>query len=272
MTEEKASPYALVLKYESEFAASLPSHLTRQGEGWTKQVAALTRNDGIAKALRQGAMPSFIAALRTAARLGLAPGSEEFYLVPFGNKVEGIIGYQGQVELMFRAGAVASVVCEIVRERDEFAYTLGVDRLPLHRFDPFASKAERGEKRGVYAYAIMTNGAVSRVVVMGAEEVAEHKAVSKTANRADSPWQKWPDAMWRKTAVHELAKWVPTSPEIIRVQVKAAHDGLTGRNDLDPTGALPEPDGLALDAGDVIDGEIVEDEPTVDEVTGEVLE
>ncbi|MCT4574537.1 recombinase RecT, partial [Bacillus thuringiensis] len=53
----------------------------------------------------------FLFAMHSAARLGLEPGTDEFYLVPFAPKkgqprvILGIPGYQGLVELMYRAGA-----------------------------------------------------------------------------------------------------------------------------------------------------------------------
>ena len=109
-----------------------------------------------------------MAALLDAARLGLEPGTEQFYLTPRKVKgqleVLGIVGWQGYVELMYRAGAVSSVVAEVVYAGDRFRFQPGKDDVPDHEIDWDAE--DRGKLRLAYAYARMKDGSTSKAVVL----------------------------------------------------------------------------------------------------------
>jgi recombination protein RecT len=215
------TPTGLIKQYMTDFATVLPSHIKadtwvrvaqgalkkgkRQGDRFELEIAA-ANNPGV-----------FLASLLDAARLGLEPGTEQYYLTPrkVGVRVEilGIVGYQGHIELMYRAGAVSSIVAEVVRERDDYRYNRGVDEVPVHGFPPFSGAATRGKLVGVYAYARMKNGAVSRVVELGVDDIERIKASSQGTKSEYSPWVNHEAAMWLKSAVRQLQKWVPTSAE-----------------------------------------------------------
>lgn len=242
-------PGALIKRYEGDFATVLPSHV-RPDTFVRLSQGLLRRNDQLRKVAEQNPR-SFMAALLDCARLGLEPG-DTYHLVPFGNEIVGIADYTGEIELIYRAGAVSSVKAEIVYENDTFVYRPDMDR-PEHEVDWFAN---RGAMKGVYAYAIMKDGATSRVVVMNETEINKIKAVSKTASRKDSPWQVWPDRMWLKTAVHQLQKWVPTSAEYITAQLSAVAKAQTA---VAPTGEPLPPPNVDVDTGEVHEGEVVED-------------
>lgn len=242
----RQTPGALIEKYRSDFATVLPSHI--KAETWVRLAqGALKRNEKLERAAT--ANPgSLLSTLLDAARLGLEPGSEEFYLVPFGSEVTGIVGYQGEIELIYRAGAVASIKAEIVYTNDHFRFDPSM-ATPEHQPDWFG---DRGEMLGVYAYASLVNGSTSRVVVMSREDVERAKAVSRGANASDSPWKKWPEAMWRKTAIHELAKWVPTSAEYREAVRKDARAGIKpGEHKTAP---------VDVETGEILDAELVEDD------------
>ncbi|WP_030777812.1 recombinase RecT, partial [Streptomyces sp. NRRL F-2664] len=131
--------------------------------------------------------------------------------------IQGIVGYQGIIELIYRAGAVSSVIVETVHEHDTFSYVPGRDERPVHEIDWFGT--DRGPLVGVYAYAVMKDGATSKVVVLNRSQVMEAKAKSDGANGKYpqySPWNTNEEAMWLKTAARRLAKWVPTSAEYMR--------------------------------------------------------
>lgn len=281
---------ALVKRYGDSFTAVLPSHL--RGATWLRVAQAALkrgkpadpRNPGGPTELEVAANnnpPAFLAALLDAARLGLEPGTESFYLIPRrgpGGKtyVQGIVGYQGLVELMYRAGAVTSVVAVVVHERDRFEYVPGRDRIPLHEVD--WDLEDRGRPRLVYAYAFMGGGAVSQVVVLNRADIDRIKATSAGASSTDSPWRKHEASMWLKSAVRQLAKWVPTSAEYVRIHAEA--DAI--RAGAPAPGPVDIPD---IPAGwtertlsDVVDAELEDDTgpiPTevgnVDPDTGEVL-
>ena len=224
------SPRAMVANYKDDFAAVLPSHVkvdvfVRVAQGALKR----GRKQGnryeleIAAANNPGA---FMSALLEAARLGLEPGSAEFYLTPRKVKgqleILGIVGWQELVELMFRAGAISSVVAECVYSNDTFSYRPGRDDVPEHDID--WDSDDRGTLRLVYAFARMRDGSTSRVVVMNRAAIAKVKESSQGSETDYSPWQKHEASMWLKSAVRQLAKWVPTSAEHLREQLRAERD------------------------------------------------
>ena len=227
--EEKPRASALVAQYKQDFTTVLPSHLradtwVRVAQGALKRGKAEMRNGQStgrteleAAALNNPA--AFLSAMLDAARLGLEPGTEQFYLTPRSVKgrseILGIIGWQGYVELMYRAGAVATVVARVVREKDDYQYQEGVDDVPRHTYQKFAGQKVRGKLVGVYAYAKMQNGAISQVIELGQEDIDRIKKSAQGAESQYSPWQQHEEAMWLKSAVRQLAKWVPTSAERI---------------------------------------------------------
>jgi recombination protein RecT len=255
------SPAGLIKQYSQSFAQVLPSHIkadtwVRLAQGALKRgkrgqdgrfelEAAAANNPGV-----------FLAALLDAARLGLEPGTEQYYLTPRKVKgrleILGIVGYQGHIELIYRAGAVSSVVVQVVHEYDEYRYNRGLDEVPLHRFTPFARDANRGRMIGVYAYARMKDGAISQVVELNLDDIERIKKSSQGADSEYSPWQNHTKAMWMKSAVRQLQKWVPTSAEFRMELARALAEANRAASapEMPPGTELPAPD---------IDGEVVEE-------------
>lgn len=235
------------------FSSILPSHVdARSFVGLAK--AHLRKDRKLAEAA--DADPAgYMIALSECARLGLVPG-DTFHVVPFkkrggGYDFTGIVDYTGEIELIYRAGAVSSVKAEIVYANDAFDFSPDMDR-PAHSPDWFG---DRGDMIGVYAYAVMKDGATSRVVVMSRPEVEKVKAVSKTKDFDDSPWRVWEDRMWLKTAIHQLQKWVPSSAEYRREQLRAAVEADNLRAPRTAPAAVFQP------PEDIQDAEVVETWP-----------
>lgn len=256
------SPGTLVQRYHQDFADVLPSHV--KPETWVRlAVGALRRDPKVAEAAGNNT-GAFMAALLTAARLGLEPGTEQFYLVPQSprkgapKEILGITGYQGLVELMYRAGAVASVIVEAVRENDKFSYVPGRDERPIHEIDWDA--ADRGKLKLVYAYAIMKGGATSKVVVLNRSRINEIKAKSASARSDYSPWTTSEEAMWLKSAARQLAKWVPTSAEYIREQLRAVRDVAAERPQVAPAAAAQQVQNTETGPTDTGTGEVLQAE------------
>lgn len=272
VAKQDNGPGALITRYSSSFARVLPSHI--KPETWVRLAEGALRrgkrlDDGrfeleVAAANNPGV---FLASLLDAARLGLEPGTEYYYLTPRKVKgrleILGIVGYQGYIDLMYRSGAIGSVVVKAVREHDEYEYTPGMyddqrparwqgpQEVPFHRYPKFARDAVRGDLIGVYAYARMKDGAVSQVVELDADDIARIKAVNPMSDTAYSPWKNWEEAMWLKSAARQLRKWVPTSAEYRReeARVKAEFESVRQEHALPP--APQEPD--------VMDGEVVDE-------------
>ena len=165
------------------------------------------------------------------------------------------------------------MVAECVYEGDEFDYQPGRDEKPRHRIDWDAES--RGKLRLVYAYAHMRAGAVSKVIVLNRAAINKIKSSSQGSDSDYSPWRQHEDAMWLKSAVRQLQKWVPTSAEY-RDQLRTdAVEIQRARAEAERPqfGGQPMPH-VNTDTGEVyddepVDAEIVEDpatehDPTLD--------
>ncbi len=222
------SPRGLIEQYSQDFAMVLPSHI--KPETWIR-----VAQGALKKGKKQGDKfeleiaaannpAAFLSALLDAARQGLEPGTEQYYLTP--RKVQGKLeilgmrGYQGEIELMYRAGAVSSVIVEVVRDKDSFRYVPGRDEFPVHEID--WDSDDRGDLRLVYAYARMKDGAFSKVIVMNRSEMARIKGFAQGTSSDSSPWNTSTEAMWLKSGAHQLRKWVPTSAEYLTNLARAA--------------------------------------------------
>lgn len=268
--QKPVTPGALVVKYKQSFVSMLPSHLreAKGGDTWIASVESVLRTNAEVAQAAANDPGAFLAALVPAAQRGLTPGTEEFYLVPFAPKkgqpriIQGIIGYQGLIELIYRAGAVSSVIVEVVKANDTFNYSPGRDDRPQHEVDWFGG--DRGALIGAYAYAIMKDGAYSKVVVIGPDEIKKSMAKSASAHSDYSPWKTNPEAMWLKTAARQLAKWVPTSAEFRRQALRDAQAVMDERHRVETIQVGMAAD-LPIPARETVVGEVV------DPVTGEVF-
>lgn len=221
-------PEAIVRQHKEDLTLVLPSHV--KGETWMRLAYGALRSNQQLMQVATRNPGSLMTALQECARLGHEPAGKNFYLVPFGNEVQGIEGYRGVVERIYRAGAVKVVHAEIVYANDEFVWEPGTidthqpprwegpQRVPFHRADWFA---DRGEVKGAFSYGIFQDGTPSRVVVINRTYIDKVRAESKGSDRASSPWVKWFDQMVLKTVAHRLEPWVPTSTEWRKEQLRA---------------------------------------------------
>lgn len=271
--QQKSNALVVMDQYKPQLLQVLPSHMRGSGlaEGWFASAQAALRKNPDLFAAAAANPGSLMNALNEAARLGLAPGTDEYWLTIRKDKgkpqVLGIVGYQGEIELIYRAGAVSSVVVEAVRENDHFQWVPGEMTKPRHSppAGNWFTAADRGQVIGAYAYAIMRDGAVSEVVIVDDQRIDRAIQASPTGNSSYSPWKSDYRAMVLKTAVHDLAKWVPTSPEYAREQLRAQRDvALEGPDPWARVGPplVPDVTGLAevpyTDSGAVVDAEVID--------------
>jgi recombination protein RecT len=130
------------------------------------------------------------------------------YLVPYGKEATFQIGYLGLIELAYRSGKVKAISAHCIYESE-------VDKVKVSRIDgqykvehPFSYVPPSGKMVAVYASAII-DGIGSQTVVLRADEVERLRAVSKAPN---SPaWKNHYEAMAKKAAIRQLAKYLPKS-------------------------------------------------------------
>lgn len=192
----------LIERQKPEIARALPRHMNPDRMARIA-VTVLRQTPQLARCNPA----SFLGALMTAAQLGLEPGPlGEAYFVPFGRDVTFIPGYKGLIKLAWQSGQLADIWAEVVYENDEFDYQLGLHRDLVHR----PAQGDRGEPTHVYAVARLKDGGTPFVVLSRAE-VEDIRSRSKASK--SGPWVTDWAAMSKKTAVKQLAKWLPMSSE-----------------------------------------------------------
>lgn len=207
LAQRDAGPEALVHQHRDDLTLVLPSHI--KGETWMRLATGALRRDENLRRVASRNPGSLMNALLECARLGHEPGTEAYYLVPFGSEVQGVEGYRGVIERIYRAGAVKAVKAEVVYANDHFEYSPDMDR-PIHKPDYFA---DRGPIVGAYAYGVFQDGSTSKVVVINRAYIDKVKKESRGSNSATSPWVKWEEGMVLKTVARRLEPWVPTAVE-----------------------------------------------------------
>ena len=255
-TAETAAPISEMLAKRDQFAAVLPKSVDVDAFLGTA-AAALYADEDLMKAATKHPVSLIVTLLKCAA-LGHMPGTDEYYLHIRKGKVTGTEGYRGVVERMYRSGAVRKVIVREVCAKDKFRFIEGVDDRPIHSsggsgdtggdFFGADGSRDRGAMVGVYAYAELMTGAVSRVVLLGRDDVMAAREESDSKDSGYSPWNRLdagpghPEltgrSMWLKTGAKRLEPWVPTSAEYRREQLRATA----------AAGTLPDPSRAALSA------------------------
>lgn len=141
--------------------------------------------------------------------LGLEPGGVlgESYLIPYGSEVTLQIGYRGLLKLARRSGQIAKCAAHVVRENDEFDYSLGLEPDIIHK--P-ALDEDRGDLKYAYFVAKLTNGEFQDPEVMNRREIEAIRERSQAwKSGRKSPWETDPDMMWRKTVAKRGTKYLP---------------------------------------------------------------
>ncbi len=217
----KPSPLARVKEQfetrQGEFALALPQHIPV--ERFVRVVmTAVQRNPDLANADR---VSLFNAAL-LAAQDGLLPDGRDGALVIYNTRVKGKDGERDQwvsavqwmpmiagvLKKARNSGELSSIEAHIVREADEFRFTIGVDDIPFHNPNWFG---DRGKVIGVYAFAKLKDG-TRQCEVMSYSDVEKVRSASKSKDKG--PWVDWWEEMARKTALRRLLKRLPTSADL----------------------------------------------------------
>jgi recombination protein RecT len=213
---------------------------------------------------------SLMIALVDCARLGLVVG-DTYHLVPFWDKhagchiVTGIRDYKGEIELIYRSGMVDAVFAYVVRGHegaktpDRFRWAPGMV-FPEHVIadDGLADPADRGHLRGAYAYARLTAGGYSPVIVMSRSQVLRTRPDKAPEEFWGPPWPdegRNTEAMWLKGPVHRLFPRVPHSTEYVAEMQRANASAAEASRSL----GLPVPGVSALagpDMGRMLEGAV----------------
>lgn len=168
---------------------------------------------------------SILQCVYEAAKAGLEPdtGTQECHIIPRRNKGQMeatfLIGFRGAMILAKRGGGGAQQIwSQAIRVNDEWEAPEGSSMTLVHKVPRIEGVPMRDKERGkiiaAYACARFKDGFVQTEIIYQDDiDIAK-----KTAHiYAGSPWNHHESAMWRKTAVKRLTKYLTTSPEIARI-------------------------------------------------------
>ena len=142
--------------------------------------------------------------LMKAAYLGLDAINKECYLIPYGNQLNFMIDYRGNVKLAkkYSIRPIKDIYAKIVREGDDFnERVMGGE--PTIYFNP--KPFNDGKIIGAFAVCLFKDGGMV-YDTMSLQELENTRSASKAKN---SPaWQKFTGEMYKKTVLHRLCKHI----------------------------------------------------------------
>ena len=165
---------------------------------------------------------SFAGCMLQCAKYGLYPDIHgQCWLIPrrTGPKIAGSkayeahfqIGYQGWMVLARRSKEIVKIEPRVVYASDLFDYEMGTD--PFIKHKPKLG-VDRGGLTAAYCVAWAVGDERPQFVVLHADDIDRIKKKAQNTDGDDSPWVQWEDAMWRKSAIIQLCKYLPVDTEI----------------------------------------------------------
>ncbi len=212
-------------KFQEQIQAALPAKI-----GYSN-MASIALNILRADTNLQKATPiSFICAVLQAVQLNLEPNTAlgQCYIIPYWNskikryEAQFQLGYKGILEMGYRTNEIIEIDAEKVFKGDIFDWQLGTDKFIKHK--PVEENWEYDKETGLpivtHYYAIFkTTRKVTKFVVWTKNQVVKHMTRFSPAAKKDaySPWNTTPDLMSQKTALRDLMRYAPLSPDDRRV-------------------------------------------------------
>lgn len=252
----------LLKSMEGEIKNALPSYLPVEKFIRTA-LTAINSNPKLASCSQE----SLLAAIMNSAQLGLEFNTPlgESYLIPYGNKVNFQLGYQGLLKLAYNTGQFKRITAREVRENEKFHINYGTGEID---HEPCLS-GDSGDVIG-YCATYQTKDGGQDVFYMSKEDAYKYgKTYSKTFN--NGPWKTNFDAMAKKSALIQVLKYAPKAIESQNLVQATSYDG-TNMNKYEKTD-----DGITFDVDYEIEAEEVvpkeKDIPdNVEKETGEIKE
>lgn len=135
------------------------------------------------------------------------------YPVPYGNKVQAQIGYQGWKELAMRSGKYSKIECKEVVEGEE--PTTDEDGEPEIKFIKDFTARKTKKVIGYYGFAKYKDGSIARKIYWTVDEIEKHaKRYSKVYQRGGGLWATDFDKMARKTIIKFVCKDLDMSEDL----------------------------------------------------------
>ena len=205
--------FELALNDESpKFAQMLPAHIPV--ERFKKAALIAVQNN---QTLLNADATSLFNSLSRCASDGLLPDNREAAIVIYktkqGNqfiqKAQYMPMIDGVLKRARQSGEIATITARAVYENDEFSYSIDENGEHLH-FNPMLT-GNRGDFSLAFAMAKLTSGDLI-VEPMTKDDIERTRRASKSPDKG--PWRDWYDRMACKSALHRLARRLPSSCEI----------------------------------------------------------
>lgn len=206
----KQTDVSKVLSLRSaEISQALPKHITPER---VIQMAStvIAGNPRLAEC----SVPSIIGSLVEASVLGFKPSNSlgQCYFVPYGGNCQFQIGYRGWIELARRSGQLKTIYAHVVREGDEFEYSLGLEPNITHK----PSGGTAGSITHAYAVAHFKDGGYQFEVLSFEEIEGLRKRNRSQSAKPSGVWATDYAEMAKAKAVKRLAKYLPVSDEVFK--------------------------------------------------------
>ena len=191
--------------YDEEFRVTVPDSSFNLQRTYEVAAAEVQKN----KRLQECSIESILESIKQACYLGLEPSSVtgEAYLVPYGNRCTLVIGYKGQLELMYRGGHVTSVWAYPIYESDLPNVDIQLGTKPQVKHSPKLN-AQRGELVAVYACAEIPSSDQVKFDFMTREECDRIRSKSAGAHSKSHPWNTDYEAMCLKSVIKKMSKTI----------------------------------------------------------------
>lgn len=167
-------------------------------------VALLNDNQTLMEFAKKHGTSQIKQGLMKSAYLGLDAINKECYLIPYGNQLNFMIDYRGNVKLAkkYSIRPIKDIYAKIVREGDDFnERVMGGE--PTIYFNP--KPFNDGKIIGAFAVCLFKDGGMV-FDTMSVKELENTRSASKAKN---SPaWQKFTGEMYKKTVLHRLCKHI----------------------------------------------------------------
>lgn len=167
-------------------------------------VALLNDNDNLSKFAKENGTTQIKAGLVKGAVLGLDAMNSEFYLVPYGKKLNFMPSYKGSVKVCkkYAIRPIKDIYAKLVKEGDDFEESV-VNGEPTINFKPKAFND--GKIIGAFAVCLFQDGGMIYEVM----SLADMENTRKSSKASNSPaWQNFTGEMYKKTVLHRLCKHI----------------------------------------------------------------
>ena len=205
------------------------------GEGGTRFIAGLVSSVSTTPALKGCSNASLVSGALLGESLKLSPSPQlgQFYLVPFGDKAQFVLGYKGMIQLATRSGQYKKMNVVAIKQGELVKYDALNEEIEVNLIQDEEAR-EAAPTIGYYAMFEYLNGFRKTLYWSRSrmEKHAERYSAGYKAKKGYTFWEKDFDAMACKTMLRQLiSKWGVMSIEMQKAYIS---DGAVIREDLTP--------------------------------------